>query len=40
MLEELLDDADLAVFFHGGHWPMIERTAEFNRLVRDFFLSG
>ena len=38
-LEELLDNADLAVFSHCGHWSMIERTADFNRLVRDFFLG-
>jgi pimeloyl-ACP methyl ester carboxylesterase len=39
-LEELLDNADLAVFSHCGHWSMIERTDDFNRLVRDFFKSG
>jgi pimeloyl-ACP methyl ester carboxylesterase len=38
-LEQLLDNADLAVFSHCGHWSMIERTADFNRLVRDFFLG-
>ena len=38
-LLELIDNADLAVFSHCGHWSMIERTADFNRLVRDFFLS-
>jgi pimeloyl-ACP methyl ester carboxylesterase len=36
-LEELLDNADLGVFSHCGHWSMIERTDDFNRLVRDFF---
>jgi pimeloyl-ACP methyl ester carboxylesterase len=36
-LLELLDNADLGVFSHCGHWSMIERTADFNRLVRDFF---
>lgn len=36
-LESLLDNADLGVFSHCGHWSMIERTADFNRLVRDFF---
>ena len=36
---ELIDNADLAVFSHCGHWSMIERTADFNRLVRDFFLE-
>ncbi len=39
-LEELIDNADLAVFSHCGHWSMIERTADFNRLVRDFFLGS
>jgi pimeloyl-ACP methyl ester carboxylesterase len=38
-LLELIDNADLAVFSHCGHWSMIERTADFNRLVRDFFLG-
>lgn len=38
-LEELIDNADLAVFSHCGHWSMIERTEDFNRLVRDFFLA-
>lgn len=38
-LVELLDNADLSVFSHCGHWSMIERTADFNRLVRDFFLG-
>ena len=37
-LEQLIDNADLSVFSHCGHWSMIERTADFNRLVRDFFL--
>jgi pimeloyl-ACP methyl ester carboxylesterase len=36
-LEQLLDNADLAVFSHCGHWSMIERTDDFNRLVLDFF---
>ena len=39
-LEQLLDNADLSVFSHCGHWSMIERTADFNRLVRDFFLGS
>ena len=38
-LMELIDNADLAVFSHCGHWSMIERTADFNRIVRDFFLG-
>lgn len=39
-LEQLIDNADLSVFSHCGHWSMIERTADFNRLVRDFFLEA
>jgi pimeloyl-ACP methyl ester carboxylesterase len=38
-LEELIDNADLTVFSHCGHWSMIERRDDFNRLVRDFFLG-
>jgi len=38
-LETLLPNADLVVFSHCGHWSMIERTADFNRMVRDFFLA-
>jgi pimeloyl-ACP methyl ester carboxylesterase len=36
-LLELIDNADLHVFSHCGHWSMIERNAEFNKLVLDFF---
>jgi pimeloyl-ACP methyl ester carboxylesterase len=36
-LIELLDNSDLGVFSHCGHWSMIERTVDFNRMVRDFF---
>jgi len=36
-LEELIDNADLSVFSHCGHWSMIERTADFNRAVSEFF---
>ena len=36
---ELLDNADLSVFSHCGHWSMIERRDDFNRQVRDFFLG-
>jgi pimeloyl-ACP methyl ester carboxylesterase len=36
-LLELLDNADLHVFSHCGHWSQIERNAEFNKLVLDFF---
>ena len=38
-LNELIDNADLHTFSHCGHWSMIERTADFNRLVRDFIAS-
>jgi pimeloyl-ACP methyl ester carboxylesterase len=38
-LMELIDNADLCVFSHCGHWSMIERTADFNRNVSEF-LSG
>lgn len=38
-LMELIDNADLTVFCHCGHWSMIERTADFNRSVTEF-LSG
>jgi pimeloyl-ACP methyl ester carboxylesterase len=36
-LLELIDNADLHVFSHCGHWSMIERSVEFNRLVSEFF---
>jgi pimeloyl-ACP methyl ester carboxylesterase len=39
-LLELLDNADLSVFSHCGHWSMIERKDDFNRQVRDFFLGS
>jgi pimeloyl-ACP methyl ester carboxylesterase len=39
-LMELLENGDLAVFSHCGHWSMIERRDDFNRQVRDFFLSN
>jgi pimeloyl-ACP methyl ester carboxylesterase len=38
-LVDLLENADLAVFGKCGHWSMIERTADFTRLVRDFLLG-
>jgi pimeloyl-ACP methyl ester carboxylesterase len=38
-LMELIERADLHVFGRCGHWSQIERTADFNRLVRDFFLG-
>jgi len=27
------------VFSHCGHWSMIERTADFNRNVSEFFID-
>jgi pimeloyl-ACP methyl ester carboxylesterase len=36
-LTELIDNADLSVFSHCGHWSMIERTKDFNRNVSEFF---
>lgn len=36
-LMELIDNADLSVFSHCGHWSMIERTDDFNRSVSEFF---
>jgi len=36
-LMELIDNADLRVFSHCGHWSMIERTKDFNRNVSEFF---
>ena len=36
-LMELIDNADLSVFSHCGHWSMIERTQDFNRSVSEFF---
>ena len=36
-LMELIDNADLSVFSHCGHWSMIERTKDFNRIVSEFF---
>jgi pimeloyl-ACP methyl ester carboxylesterase len=35
-LAQLIDNADLHVFSHCGHWSQIERSAEFNRIVGDF----
>jgi len=39
-LESILENADLAVWSKCGHWSMIERNADFNRQVRDFFLGS
>jgi pimeloyl-ACP methyl ester carboxylesterase len=35
-LAELLENGDLHVFSHCGHWSQIERSADFNRIVGDF----
>lgn len=35
-LIQIIDNAELHVFGHCGHWTQIEKSAEFNRLVRDF----
>ena len=38
-LMRLLENGDLHVFSHCGHWVQIERSADFNRIVGDF-LAG
>jgi pimeloyl-ACP methyl ester carboxylesterase len=38
-LEGILPNADLSVYANCGHWSMIERNADFNRQVLDFFLK-
>ena len=35
-LNELIDNADLSVYSHCGHWSMIERNADFNRSLLEF----
>ena len=35
-LMELIDNADLSVYSHCGHWSMIERNADFNRSLLEF----
>lgn len=39
-LLELIDDAQLHVFGHCGHWTQIEHAAAFTGLVTDFLLAG
>lgn len=39
-LVQLIDDAELHVYPHCGHWTMIERSDDFNRLVHDFLSRG
>ena len=38
-LMQLVDNGDLHVFSHCGHWVQIERSADFNRLVGDFLAN-
>ena len=38
-LMELIDNGDLSVYSHCGHWSMIERNADFNRSLIEFFSS-
>ena len=38
-LLELIDNGDLVVFSHCGHWTQIERRDDFNRMARDFFVA-
>jgi 2-hydroxy-6-oxonona-2,4-dienedioate hydrolase len=35
-----IPDCEMHVFSHCGHWVMIEREAEFNRMVREFLGSS
>ena len=39
-LLQVLDDAQLHVFGHCGHWTQIEHPKAFDRLVRDFLTEG
>jgi pimeloyl-ACP methyl ester carboxylesterase len=39
-LVQLIDDAELHVYPHCGHWTMIERSDDFNRLVHEFLSRG
>ena len=39
-LLQTLDNAQLHIFGHCGHWTQIEHPATFNRLVRDFLTEG
>ncbi len=38
-LLHVLENVQLHVFGHCGHWTQIEHAATFNRLVRDFFMK-
>jgi pimeloyl-ACP methyl ester carboxylesterase len=39
-LMRLVENGDLHVFAHCGHWVQIERSADFNRLVGDFLADN
>jgi pimeloyl-ACP methyl ester carboxylesterase len=39
-LMQLIQNGDLHVFSHCGHWVQIERSAQFNKLVGDFLADG
>ncbi len=39
-LLHVLDNAQLHIFGHCGHWTQIEHPKAFNRLVRDFLTEG
>jgi 2-hydroxymuconate-semialdehyde hydrolase len=39
-LLQVLDNAQLHIFGHCGHWTQIEHPKAFNRLVRDFLTEG
>ncbi len=39
-LLHVLDNAQLHIFGHCGHWTQIEHPKAFNRLVRDFLTGG
>jgi pimeloyl-ACP methyl ester carboxylesterase len=38
-LLNVLDNVQLHVFGHCGHWTQIEHATTFNRLVRDFLME-
>jgi 2-hydroxy-6-oxo-octa-2,4-dienoate hydrolase len=38
-LMKLVENGDVHVFSHCGHWVQIERSTDFNRLVSDFLAS-
>jgi 2-hydroxymuconate-semialdehyde hydrolase len=39
-LLDVLPNVQLHIFSRCGHWTMIEHTASFNRLTRDFLTEG